>query len=431
MCGAPREYLAAGLCGIVIDRIVIVNDISAPKGGATALALLSAYAFRARGYAVTFLTGDSGDNEALRNAGVEIVALGQDRLLAGPAGRAMMNGLYNRQAYALASDWIRRHDTPSTIYHLHGWAQILSPSIFHALQRVKARLVLSAHDFFLACPNGSFSFLKTGEICELVPMSVACIRAQCDRRSYSHKLWRVARQAMQRVFYDRRHSPPVLAIHESMRPFLTRAGIPDAAIESLPNPVTPWSTTRIEAEKNREILFVGRLEGTKGPDLAAAACAAAGVTLRCIGDGVLRDEIAQRYPQVLLEGRLPPERIAEHARRARLLVMPSRYPEPYGLVAAEAALSGIPVMAPQTAFLTDDLVGAGAGVAVEPRDTDAFAAAIRSIMNEDERTAAMSRAAFAMAGQIALSPDQWIDRLLVRYAGQIGDVHPQIDRAVT
>lgn len=409
----------------MIDRIVIVNDISAPKGGATALALLSAYAFRARGYAVTFLTGDAGDNQALREAGVEIVALGQDRLLSGPAGRAMLKGLYNHAAYMLASDWIRRHDTPATVYHLHGWAQILSPAIFHALQPVNARLVLSAHDFFLACPNGSFSFLKTGEVCELTPMSVSCIRAQCDRRGYSHKLWRVARQAAQRLFYDRRHSPPVLAIHESMRPFLMRADIPDSAIESLPNPVTPWSATRIEAENNREVLFVGRLEGTKGPDLAAAACAAAGVTLRCIGDGVLRDEIAQRYPQVLLEGRLPPERITEHARQARLLVMPSRYPEPYGLVAAEAALSGLPVIAPGTAFLTDDLVGAGAGLAVEPRDTAAFAAAIRGIMDDDGRTAAMSRAAFGMAGMIALSVDQWIDRLLARYAGRIDDLQLQ------
>lgn len=414
----------------MIDRIVIVNDISAPKGGATALALLSAYAFRRRGIAVTYLTGDAGDNAALHDAGVEVVALGQDRLLSGPAGQAMMHGLYNRAAYALAKNWIDANDTPATVYHLHGWAQILSPSIFHALQPVTARLVLSAHDFFLACPNGSYSFLKTGDVCDLTPMSVACIRAQCDRRSYSHKLWRVARQAVQRTFYDRRHSPPVLAIHESMRPFLMRAGIPDAAIESLPNPVTPWSDTRIKAENNREVLFVGRLEATKGPDLAAAACAKAGVTLRCIGEGVLRDEIAQRYPDVILEGRLPPERIADHARRARLLVMPSRYPEPYGLVAAEAALSGLPVIAPPTAFLTDDLVGAGAGAAVEPRDTASFAAIIRAIMADDVRTAAMSRAAFATSGTIALSPDQWIDRLLSSYTGRIDGAQMQIARAV-
>jgi glycosyltransferase involved in cell wall biosynthesis len=410
----------------LIDRIVIVNDISAPKGGATALALLSAYKFRARGFAVTFLTGDSGDNSELRDAGVDIVALGQDRLLSGSMAQAMLHGLYNRGAYTHVSNWIARYDTPNTVYHLHGWAQILSPSVFHALQPVTARLVLSAHDFFLACPNGSFSFLKTGEVCGLTPMSVSCVRAQCDRRSYSHKLWRVARQAVQRRFYDRRHSPPVLAIHESMRPFLMRAGIPDKAIVSLPNPVSPWSSKRIEAENNREVLFVGRLEATKGPDLAAAACAAAGITLRCIGEGVLHNEIAQRYPQVLLEGRLPPERIAEYAARARVLVMPSRYPEPYGLVAAEAALSGLPVIAPPTAFLTGDLVSTGAGIAVEPRDTAAFAAILSSLIGDDKRIAAMSHAAFATTGTIALAPDQWIDRIVASYVALLG-AQPQND----
>lgn len=415
---------AAGRHTTVIRRIVIVNDISTPKGGATALALLSAYAFRARGFAVTYLTGDAGDNAALRDAGVDVVPLGQDRLLSGSKARALVNGLYNRAAYRLASEWIAHHDTPNTVYHLHGWAQILSPAIFHALQPVANRLILSAHDFFLACPNGSFSFLKTGEVCGLTPMSVPCIRAQCDRRSYSQKLWRVARQAVQRAFYDRHRSPPVLAIHESMRPFLMRAGIPNGAIESLPNPVTPWSATRIDAERNDEVLFVGRLEGTKGPDLAAAACTVAGATLRCIGEGVLRDDIAQRFPTVRLEGRLSPDAIADHARRARLLVMPSRYPEPYGLVAAEAALSGIPVLAPSTAFLTQDLVTAGAGLAIDPRDTPTFAHAIRSILDDDARTAAMSRAAFAMTGTIALSPDQWIDRLLAHYTTRLQSSHP-------
>jgi hypothetical protein len=51
----------------MIDHIVVINDLSVPKGGATALALASASAFRARGYRVTFVTGDDGDNPALRD----------------------------------------------------------------------------------------------------------------------------------------------------------------------------------------------------------------------------------------------------------------------------------------------------------------------------------------------------------------------------
>ena len=40
----------------------------------------------------------------------------------------------------------------------------------------------------------------------------------------------------------------------------------------LPNPVTSWSAERVAAEDNRQALFVGRMEKTKGIDLAAEAC---------------------------------------------------------------------------------------------------------------------------------------------------------------
>jgi hypothetical protein len=130
--------------------------------------------------------------------------------------------------------------------------------------------VISAHDFFLACPNGAFADLRSGQPCPLVPLSRACLTAPCDRHSRSHKLLRVVRHAIQTVF-DPAKAPPVLAIHAGMAPYLARAGISRDAIHALPNPVVPWSAQRIAAEDNREVLFVGRLEETKGPDLAAAA----------------------------------------------------------------------------------------------------------------------------------------------------------------
>lgn len=403
----------------MIDRIVVINDISVPKGGATALALLSAQMLRQRGHTVTFLTGDAGHNPDLTAQGIHVVGLGQDRLLASSPLTAMSNGLYNRRAGDAVAAWIRDHDTPGTVYHLHGWSQILSPAIFAALRPVGARLVLSAHDFFLACPNGSFALLRSGAICPHVPMSAACITTNCDRRRYAHKVWRVARHAVMTHHYRRLSSPPILAIHERMRPFLMRAGLPGDTIRTLPNPVLPWTRDRIVAEDNREFLFVGRLEETKGVDLAAAACRAAGVPLRVIGDGVLRAMLERDYPEVQVMGQQPPAAIAGHARRARALVMPSRYPEPFGLVAVEALWSGLPVIATDTAFLTQDIVAAGAGIAIDPRDIDGFAAVLRRTAEDAPGTRAMSIAAYEDTRAIALAPEVWIDRLELAYAERI------------
>jgi len=403
-----------------IDRIVVINDLARSMGGASALALLSARGFRARGHAVTLLVGDAGDHDgALAALGIDCVALGQDRLLTRPRIEAAMAALWNRQAAQMIAGWIRRHDTPQTVYHLHGWLQILSPAVFRALAPVRDRLVISAHDFFLACPNGAFADLRSGTPCPHRPLTRACLLSACDRHSHAHKLLRVVRHAIQTWVLDPRAAPPILAIHHGMAPLLARAGIPPASIHTLPNPVTPWSATRIPAEANRYALLVGRLEKTKGADLAAAAARAAGLPLRVIGTGALEPSLRMHYPEVRFHGRQPPVEIARIAAQARLLVMPSRYPEPFGLVAMEAARSGLPVILPPTALLAPDLVARGAGIAVDPRDPVGFAGILTILAADDQRVAAMSEAAFTQTGDLALSPAEWVEALLAFYAGRL------------
>jgi glycosyltransferase involved in cell wall biosynthesis len=327
----------------------------------------------------------------------------------------MATGWWNRAAHRMVRAWIAAHDTPATVYHLHGWSQILSPAVLAALAPVHDRLVISAHDFFLVCPNGAFADLNSGAPCARVPLGPACCLAGCDRRGRVHKVWRLGRGTIQRLVMPPRNSPTVLAIHAAMRPLLQRGGIPAAAIQIVPNPVVPWSTTRITAEQNREVLFVGRIEATKGADLALAAARAAGVPIRVVGDGALIERLRDAYPEAHFTGRLDHAAIAALARQARLLVMPSRYPEPFGLVAIEALRSGLPVILPPGALLADDISRIGAGILMEPRDTAAFADLLRRLGDDDATIAAMSRAGFTHGGTLALDPESWLDRLIDVY----------------
>ena len=399
-----------------LTQIVVVNDLSHPMGGASALAVASARSFAVRGYRVAMLAGDDPD-PSLAEAGIAVTALGQARLL-GRAG-ALVDGLWNRAAARMIRQWIAANDTPGTVYHLHGWSQILSPAVFAALAPVRARLVISAHDFFLACPNGAFTNFATGAACPHTALSRACLAEACDRRGRTHKLWRAVRYGVQRLAYQPHSSPPVLAIHAAMGPMLARAGIPPEAIHPLPNPVAPFSPARITAERNREVLFVGRIEATKGADLALAAARRAGMPIRLVGDGALRASLAAEYPEALFVGRLPPSDIGALAQSARVLVMPSRYPEPYGLVAMEAALAGLPVILPPSALLASDLVEAGAALAVDPRDTPAFAGALAALASDDSCVTEMSHAAFTRTAHLALSHNAWIDRLLAHYSARL------------
>ncbi len=400
-----------------MDRIVVINDLAEPRGGASLLAINSAHAFASKGHSVTILSGDKGPEH--ETPGIDHVFLGQDRLLSGNKAKALVRGLYNRPARKLISDWVAQNDTSGTIYHIHGWSQILSPSLFAALESVRGRVVTTAHDFFMTCPNGAIYDYKAAQPCQRLPMSSSCITANCDRRSYAQKLWRVGRQAIQDRLMERGEMPPLLLIHAGMRPYFERSGIPDDAMVTLPNPITPFCETPVRVEATRNVLFVGRMETTKGVDLAAEACRRANAKLIAVGDGELLEPLRRKYPEMLFVGRVPFSELGKYASQSRMLVMPSRHMEPYGLTAVEALWSGLPVLSSHHALIAADIDETGAGRQIDPRDIDGFAAAIAQIANDDTLAKRMSNAALENTRQLALEPDRWIDALIAIYRAML------------
>ncbi|WP_118137374.1 glycosyltransferase family 4 protein [Oceanicella sp. SM1341] len=406
-------------------RIVILNDFSRARGGATGLALLSARLLAERGREVVYLCGDAGENPELAAAGVTLRGAGGRHVMARGRAAALMGGLYNAGAARFVRDWIAAEGRPDDVYHLHGWSKILSPAVFSALAPVRGRLVVHAHDFFLACPNGGYWNYPRAEACALTPLSAACLASRCDKRNQAQKLWRVARAALRRALFSFDETgPEVLMIHPAMAPLLVRGGLPASRLTVLRNPVTPFRPPRVAAEAGRYLLFAGRLDPEKGGLALARAAARAGVPLRVAGEGPEEAAIRAACPGVEMLGWKSREEIGVLAAGARALVMPSLYPEPFGLVAVEALGCGLPVVAAKTAFLAGEIVAAGAGLAVDVADEAGFAAALAGLMQDDAAVARMSRNAVAVAPSLGLTPEAWCDGLeaaCARAAAGTGD----------
>lgn len=404
-------------------RVVIINDSSVARGGATGLAVLLAEKLAGLGLRVAYVCGDAGENPALAKAGVDIIALGASRLLSHGA-KAAVTGIENAGAFRMIRRVIAEHDGPDTVYHLHGWAQILSPAVFRALRPVAARTVIHAHDFFLACPNGAFTVYPTGTVCGAVPLGRQCITTRCDKRSGAQKAWRLVRHAaLRRAFRPGDGWSAIAMIHPAMAPYLMRGGYPEAMLRTARNPVIPFTSERVRAEENSRVFYVGRLEPDKGVRLLARAAEAAGVEMTIIGEGPLREAMEAEHPGFRFEGWSSKAEIGALIRDARALVMPSISPEPFGLVAAEASLSGVPVVVSSSALLSREIAQKGIGLACDVRDAAAFAAALRRIcdMNrEDART--ISEAAFSGRAGLALTPEAWVDRLLGLYGEALARV---------
>ena len=181
-----------------------------------------------------------------------------------------------------------------------------------------------------------------------------------------------------------------------------------------------------------EVLAVGRLHPLKGFDLALDAVAQIPAeqrpALRIVGapppDG---DEYARELHEqaarlgilatTAFEGALRRTDLAERIRRATLVLVPS-HTETFGLVALEAAASGIPVIARAAGGLREAVLDEVTGLLVTEEDPAAWAAAITELLGDPERMAAMGAAARAHA--LTRSWSASAEELLTAYAGLLG-----------
>ena len=396
-------------------RVVIVNDFSTPLGGASSLACLLAQQLERRHIPVTYFAGDkSGDARPCRDT----ICVGGEALTRQTTSSAFVSGLYNRQAYRSLRTLIDTSDTPDTIYHVHGISQTLSPSVLHALADVRARTILHAHDFFLPCPNGGFADYQTSTICTRKPLSMSCLTTQCDKRNAAQKAWRLARHSIrEHVFPIRSAAAAIVVIHEGMRAFFARAGIRQELLQTIRNPVEPVFTSAKPPTPwmNRNFFFIGRIEPEKGYDLAAEAARRAGVPMHFIGDGAGRPALEQQYPEAVCHGWKDREGIRGLLAGARAVVVASRLPEPFGLVAIEAAAGGIPVITPRAALLSPEIERIGCGATFNDNDAASLARLMSEFAGGDDAIRLMSANGLRRAMSLAHSPETWTDALLKTY----------------
>ena len=201
----------------------------------------------------------------------------------------------------------------------------------------------------------------------------------------------------------------VFAISDHIADEYARHGVPPARIRVLPPPVPSARRPTDTGFDPNHIVYIGRLELLKGPLVAIDAVAAASSTLSrplrltIAGTGSASPDVHRAVSRVApvalgpvrLVGRLSGDACAELLAGAGLLVVPSMWPEPFGLVGYEAAAYGVPAAAFRVGGISEWLLDGVSGHLVDPspNPVGALSDAIVRALGDDEHYASLRRGA--------------------------------------
>jgi glycosyltransferase involved in cell wall biosynthesis len=350
-------------------RVAIVNKYARVTGGADQHVIGLAAALRKRGHEVRVLTTASDENVERDGPVVPLTVtnasrgeLGGYRRI-GVAARAMWNRAAATQMRRLIEDF-----SPDVV-HVHKLYPQLSVAPVVVASRRGVPIVQTLHDLELVAANPVAARAGWRDRTE----------ERVDYRALNTATFAM-RRLVQRPRVDRFVAPSrfIADLHR-------QHGI-DA--EVIPN-FTEFSGMPTPAyDDRRGLLFVGRLTAHKGiADVLDVARLLPDHDVTIAGFGPLeqrvRDEL-ERLPNASYVGAVDRERLVDLLGAARVVLMPSAFPEIGPLTAIEAMAFGTPVVAYDHSGLAEYVRGAGGGSVVSP-SAEALAREAAAIHDHRER----------------------------------------------
>lgn len=269
---------------------------------------------------------------------------------------------------------------------------------FSRIQRYVAgvrRLALSIRPDLVEVHNRPDVALALRKACPGVPIVLVLHNDPCGMRR--------ARTASEREQLGQ--AVAVVAVSEWVRARFISQGV-TACVRVLPNSLDLAALPPAEVEREPLLLFAGRIVADKGADAFVAACAQvlsrhAGWRAEMIGadrfgpDSPETPFLAALRPQaeqagVTLRGYLPHEAVVQAMSRAAVVVVPSRWPEPFGMAALEAMGCGAAVVASHRGGLPD-VVGE-VGLYADPDDLEDLVATLERLVTTPSLRAEIGQA---------------------------------------
>lgn len=254
----------------------------------------------------------------------------------------------HKKAVAAFASFLETHQPD--VVHIHNIYHHLTFAILDEAKKRAIPVVMTAHDYKLISPNYTLFHHGKPDMNLTTASFGYCLRKNC-LESWPRSYIASKEFSMRKTRGWNDIAQKIIVPSDFMYRQCIHAGIDASRLVHVSNPVRQSADKSGQVETKSGILFVGRLEDVKGIDeFLALVRQRPEYSFAVIGDGKARDRVEHQadlcHNLTLLDWQKPAA-VKRHMQQASFLVVPSQWPEPFGLTVAEAVLAGtIPLVTP-------------------------------------------------------------------------------------
>ncbi len=284
------------------------------------------------------------------------------------------------------------------VVHCHNIYHQLSPSILAAARQARVPVVMTLHDYKLACP--SYQMLDHGRLCDACVghSTLPALRRRCKGGSTAASGLLALESGIHRLTRAYDGVAAFISPSRFLAEVMTRAGLPTDRLHVVPHFVLDGGTDQTGADAMASgIVFGGRLSHEKGVDtLIEAAALAPEVEIHIAGDGPERPALERLAEQrhtgnVTFHGRLSKADLQRLVAAAVATVVPSRWYENQPMTILESYAVAVPAIVTALGGMPELVTDGTDGLVVPHDDPAALAGAMSALVADPARARVMGR----------------------------------------
>lgn len=285
-------------------------------------------------------------------------------------------------------------DMQPDVVHLNNFNFQLTPSVIYAVRKYnkrygkKVRLIYTAHDSQLVCPNHLMQNPITHECCDacLTKGVGQCTKRRCIHGSRAKSLIGTVEAKLYKALKTYRLIDVVICPSRFLKEKLDTDPVLRQRTVVLHNFVDKQLDIT-NVEKQDYVLYFGRYSEEKGIHTLAEVCKKLqDISFHFAGSGPLEEELRQ-IANIKLCGFLNGEALIKEIAQARLVVFPSEWYENCPYTVMEAQIYGTPIIASDKGGTPELLTDGQTGELFESGNVEILAKKIENLWQDKERLA--------------------------------------------